>query len=160
MNCAEYQDRIFEGELDRDVIAHLTECEECRSLEHEVRLNSTVLAELREEVIPVRVRQSRRWPWVAAIAVAAAVFTIVLWPSPPHPVPSAVELPVVTAGVTPPHALPVLSADPPPPQVKHVRPKPKLVPVPSEPLMVKFFTDDPDIVIYWLIDPPKGEVGL
>jgi hypothetical protein len=41
--------------------------------------------------------------------------------------------------------------------VRHVRPKPAQ---PPAELLVKFFTDDPDVVIYWLIDSPKGELGL
>lgn len=164
MNCADCQSQIFDGELDRNAVVHLAECDDCRALDREVRLNTAALAELREEAIPVRAARPR-WPWVAAMAAAAAIVAIVLWPTHPDPVPAPTKLPVVTAAVTPPHVLPVLpTAVPAPHRVKHVRPKPKAPSVPSEPpaqqLMVKFFTDDPDIVIYWLIDPPKGEVGL
>jgi hypothetical protein len=36
----------------------------------------------------------------------------------------------------------------------------KPAPPPAEPLLVKFLTDDPDIVIYWQIDPVQGEQAL
>jgi hypothetical protein len=38
---------------------------------------------------------------------------------------------------------------------------PEPEPAPEQPLLVKFITDDPDVVVYWIVDPPnQGEPGL
>lgn len=155
MNCADCQNQIFDGELDRAALVHITECEECRALDREVRLNSAALAELRNEVVPVRAPR-RRWPWVAAVAAAAAITAMIAWPVPPAPAP-AEPVAVLQQPSAAPVLPPVAKAAP----VQRARPaRPKPAPQPAEPLMVKFFTDDPDVVIYWLIDRPKGEIGL
>jgi hypothetical protein len=104
----------------------------------------------------------RRWPWVAgvaAVAVAASILAVIGWPS--AAVPPALQAPI--AVLEPPPAAPALpevavaKVAPAPRRVRRVRTKPE---PPQEQLFVKFFTDDPDVVIYWLIDSPKGEIGL
>lgn len=165
MNCSECQNQIFDGEINQEAAVHLKECEDCRALDREVRLNLAALAELREEVIPVRAAaRPRPWTWAVAVAAAAAIIAAIAWPNPPAPIPAA---PV--AQIEPPPATPALPEIVPetvvaiaPPRVPSVRrpappPKPE---VPQEPLLVKFFTDDPEVVIYWLIDPPTGDLNL
>lgn len=163
MNCSECQNQIFDGEIGREAAVHLKECEDCRALDQEVRLNMAALAGLREEVIPVRVAKPRRWPWVAAVAAAAAIVAVIAWPNPPVPAPAA---PVAQMEkIEPPPAAPAMpevaaaKVAPPRPvrRAPAAKPKPE---VSQEPLLVKFFTDDPDVVIYWLIDPPKGDLSL
>ena len=159
MTCSECEVQIFEGDLDRDAVVHLTACDDCRTLDREVRLNVAALAELRDEVISVRPKRRPLWPWAVA-AVAAAIVAVAVWPTPaPVPVP-AVQIAKVEPLPTAP-ALPAVVKPAPIRRAHHVRPKPApLTAKAAEPLMVKFFTDDPDVVIYWLIDPPKGDIGL
>jgi hypothetical protein len=156
MKCSECEGQIFEGELDRDAVVHLAECDGCRALDQEARLNASALASMREDVMPVG--RARRWPlsgrWIAA-AAAVVVAAVGLSYRPE----AAVAPPQVTI-VEP---LPVEPALPAPPArpapIRRARPT-KPVPPPAEPLLVKFLTDDPDVVIYWQIDPVQGEKVL
>ncbi len=162
MNCTECQLQIFDGELDRAATVHLTECDDCRALDREVRLNSAALAELRQEPVPVA-RRPRNWqPWAAAIVAAAAAIALVLAAPRDFPHPPAIQppKPPVVAEVLPP-SVPVK----PQPRIRRPRPavaKPLLKPepAPEQPLLVKFITDDPDVVVYWIVDPNQGEPGL
>jgi hypothetical protein len=158
MNCRDCQNQIFDGQLDRNGVVHLAKCADCLVLDREVRLNGAALAELREELVPVRIPR-QRWPWVAGAAVAAAIVAVIVWPSaavPPAPkAPLAVLEPPPVAPAMPEVAVAKAVSTP-----RHVRPVRAKPAVTAEPLMVKFFTNDPDVVIYWLIDPPKGEIGL
>jgi len=176
MTCSECQLQIFgrepgEVELDRDAVVHLTECEDCRELDREVRLNSAALVELRDEPLPIQHRPRRWQPWAAALVAAAAAIAIVLlaprdFPHPPDiPVPGQVNDPPIIAEA------PRLTELPKPElRVTRVRPvvKPRLKPAPQpkqseqpeQPLLVKFITDDPDVVVYWIVDNNQGEPGL
>jgi hypothetical protein len=100
--------------------------------------------------------QSRRrriwWPlWVGASLVATGV---VIWVA---LVGQVVRLPRAGQGPVPPIAATTRT-----PEVAPVAPKPKPGRVhrarkpPTEPLLVKLITDDPDVVIYWIADP-KGD---
>ena len=156
MTCSECQVQIFDGELDRGAVAHLTECEECRLLEHEVRLNSAALAELRDDVL-LSVAPKRRWLGYAALAASVLIAVAVgsYDDRPEFPEPPAPRIPPRVVQEIP--AIPPLVLPGPPPDVKvAVKPARKK----EEPLMVKLLTDDPDVVIYWLIDPVQGEQAL
>jgi hypothetical protein len=166
MTCNECQLQIFDGDLDRDAVVHLTECEDCRELDREVRLNGAALAELRDEPLPAA-RPSRKWqPWVAAAIAAAAALAMVLsapWDFPRPPV-IGVDPPVVAQDKPlPAPEIRILNVRPvvkPKPQPKReLRPQPKAA-VPEEPMLVKFLTDDPEVVVYWIVDPNQGEPGL
>ncbi len=156
MTCNECQLQIFdENELDQEAVSHLAACDECRELDSEVRLNANALAAMREDVMPVRVqKQPRRWPWVLAAAAAALIALSLSYSRKPEAVP------VQMAVLHPPTAAPVLPRipQPKPHPIRHaVRPaKPVEA---DEPLTIKLLTDDPDVVIYWLIEP-KGEQGI
>ncbi len=162
MTCSECQIQIFDQELDREALDHLTTCKDCRALESEVRLNSQALAAMRDDVIPVR--RARRWPWVAAVAAAAvAAVGVSFWMT---PYVGPIEHPNIVADLKPPPAIevPVMpevprSVLPAPPSVRRVRSLKHAV-IEEQPLLVKFLTDDPDVVIYWLIDPVQGEQVL
>lgn len=156
MTCSECQLQIFQNgdeevELGRDAVVHLTACAECRELDREVRLNASALAAMREDVLPVR--RARRLPWMVAAAAAVVVAGIGLAFRTTPPV---VVAPIVAKVQS------VAPASPPPvpqpaPRVRRTR---TVKAVPAEPLLVKFLTDDPDVVIYWLIDPVQGEQAL
>jgi hypothetical protein len=156
MTCSECQLQIFDGELDRSAVAHLTECEACRELDCEVRLNSFALAEFRDEPLPAERRPRRWWPMVVAAAAAAIAFMIISHEEPQLPPPPASPV----AKLTPPD--PAFPAAPAP--VRRHRPvrkpQPKPQPAPEQPLLVKFITEDPDVVVYWIVDPNQGEPGL
>lgn len=150
LTCSECQFQIFDGEMDRDALLHLTGCEECRALDREARLNSEALAAMRGDVIPVR-RAVRRWPWVAAVAAAAVLVAGVFYePTPAEPARVVVVQPEPVAP-TPPVPVRAIPAH----RARAVKPA-----APAEPLLVKFLTDDPDVVIYWLVDPVQGEQAL
>ena len=110
--------------------------EACRWLENDLRLNARALREM-------RVRPGMRWEWALAAAAVIAM-AVGIWamsaekrfPAPPvHVAVSAprIELP------------------PPIAHVKHGRPHTRRR-EPTEPLRVKMFTSDPDVVIYWIVD--------
>jgi len=151
MTCSECQVQIFEDELDRDAAVHLRSCDECRAVHQEARLNALALASMKDEVMPVRSR--RRWPWLVATAAAVLVAVGIAYR------PMSVERPVQVAVVPPLPVAPVMPKPVParPVPVRRIRPA-KPAP-PTEPMLVKFLTDDPDVVIYWLIDS-QGEQTL
>jgi hypothetical protein len=172
MTCSECQIEIFEQELGRDALVHLTECEECRALDREVRLNSEALASMREDVMPVRAKRATKpWHWgvaVAAAAVAAFVLSfqtaeeltgptpttiVTKLPEPEVTVPVVASLPGTTIP-SPPLLFPKMQLPAPPEGV------PRVVEAEPQPLVVNLVSDDPDVVIYWLIDPIQGEQAI
>lgn len=155
MNCAECQLQIFDGDLDRDAVVHLTQCNDCRELDREVRLNSAALAELCDEPLPAE-RPRRWWPIIAAAAAAVIAFLAVSHEEPQFPSP-----PAPVAHLTPPADPVLIPARAPVRHHRRVRkPQPKPAPPVEQPLLVKFITDDPEVVVYWIVDPNQGEPGL
>ena len=169
MTCQECQIELFEDTPGRDALIHVRECEGCRALAREIRANAEALAALRgEELVARPFAQPRRFrPWIWGLAAAAAL-ALGIW------LPRALERQVVVT----PEVIPVVAevqVEPPTPEPtiakrtqavrrtasrNKARPRPAVVlPVeePVQPLMVKMLTSDPDVVIYWLIDPDKGE---
>ena len=171
MACARFEPLIalyVGGELAApEVEAHLRTCAECRGFADELERSQAALRSLREEDAPaaalaevrgqvldeIASRKPSWWfalRWHYALAPAAAVVALVVAlsprpPLPPSPSPPALNLPA-----------PVIAKTPPPPPVP--RPAPKPAAAPQEPLLVKMFTDDPDVVIYWLIDAEGGSL--
>lgn len=135
---------------------HLDECARCRRYVDGLR---ALLAELAAGAAPstppiavtvMRRIRARRYGWAAfgATAAAAAVLIAVQIAALSRPVPA------ISLALRPP-AAPVVTA------ARHAAPaaavKPRLarrtVPArPSEPVVVKLVTDDPNVVIYWLTD--------
>ena len=169
MACAKFEPLIAlhvgGDEVTPEVEAHLRTCAECRRFAEELERSQAALRSLREEEAPAaalaevrgrvldRVASRKpswwfalRWRYALVPAAAAVVLVIALTPRPPLPPapdPPALNLPA-----------PVIAKTPPPPPVR--RPAPKPAAAPQEPLLVKLFTDDPDVVIYWLIDAEGG----
>jgi len=169
MACARFEPLIalhVGGELVApEVEAHLRTCAECRGFAEELEHSQAALRSLREEEAPaaalaeVRGRvldeiASRkpswwfalRWHYALAPAAAAVALVVALSlrpPLPPSPGPPSLSLPA-----------PAIAKSASPPSVR--RPAPKPAAALREPLLVKMFTDDPDVVIYWLIDAEGG----
>ena len=170
MACARFEPLIalyVGGELAApEVEEHLRTCAGCRAFAEELERSQAALRGLREEEAPeaalaevrgrvldeIASRKPSWWfalRWRYALAPAAAVVALLVTlsprllvsPSPPPPLPGPPVLNVPA---------PAIAKSPPPPPVRRLPPKP--APVPREPLLVKMFTDDPDVVIYWLID--------
>ena len=134
MTCQECELKLGMGE---DAREHLASCPECRELERELGLNSLALREM-------RVRHRMHWGWALA-AAAAIVMVIGLWrPAPVKPPqkPAAAKIGRPTRQET---AKAVV--------VKRQRIRKR---EPAEPLRVKMFTSDPDVVIYWIVDRKEG----
>jgi hypothetical protein len=181
MTCREYEPLIalyVEGDLsDRDLERHLAECPDCRELLGDFRASQAALKELvavdaaflsavRSGVLAkIESRRRMTWPWVAAFAAAAALIVAVLM-APQKPARIA-RLPVPAVGIAKVDsgADPLVRGRPPGrPSViaqvarrtRRTRPGGRLrtrrSAPPSEPLVVKMLTDDPNIVIIWLVD--------
>jgi hypothetical protein len=163
MTCQECELLLAEDERTAAVETHLGECAECRALALELAANAEALKALRDHEMPaltLRAGRSVRH-WVRAPAAAAAVVLLALGVSrldrkAPGPAPEpAVETrpPTVAPVVAPPAEPPALARTRPSAARKQVAaPKP---PPQEEPLLVKMLTPDPDVVIYWLIEPKE-----
>ena len=182
MTCREYEPLIalyVEGDLeDRELERHLAECSDCRELLEDFRASQAALKELaavdavflsavRAGVLDkIEGRRRRVWPW-AAVFAAAAVLILAMMTAPQKPIavgqtarPSAPRGVPADGG-----ADPLVRGRPPgrPPVIAQALPKAKRSrpggrlrtrgsAPPAEPLVVKMLTDDPNIVIIWLVD--------
>jgi hypothetical protein len=137
MTCQECELKLGMGE---DAGEHLSSCAECRWLAEEMRLNAVALGEM-------RARPRIYWEWALA-AAAAIVMAVGLWRTPSKkPAERAAAAKIV--GPTIQESMSAVAAP-----VKHVRRVRKREP--GEPLRVKMFTSDPDVVIYWIVEKKDG----
>ena len=173
MNCRDWEERIaLHAERDlppreaAEAERHLAECAQCREFAEsltqtlsELRgahaepwatadfaaVRARVLAEL-----PVRRRPAWRLVWVGAAAVvllAASLFT----EHRPQPRANRVTPPAPTVEAAVPLPPPPEQPQPTRQTRRAVRPRRTRKPVPpSEPLMVRLISDNPDVVIYWI----------
>jgi hypothetical protein len=156
LKCEDCELRMAEFDFGAEIEAHLRVCADCRGLAEELRENLTALHAMRDEEFTVEQTLvcnggfSRRWAAVTAAAALALLAISLAWHR---------KAPVVA-----PPSPPVVAAAPPPaPEIVAVAPirkhrrkiaKPK-PPQPEETLMVKMLTPDPDIVIYWIVEPKE-----
>ena len=135
MTCPECEQKLGMGD---DAAEHLATCAECRWLAGEMRLNAVALSEM-------RVRPRVRWQWALA-AAAAIVMAVATWK-----VTRVEKLPMQPVRVAVAAAKPVVAGHGPAPRKakRHLSPA-------AEPLRVKMFTSDPDVVIYWIVDRKEG----
>lgn len=182
MNCSRAQKLIAlyvgddaSGRKSRRVETHLEACAACREFAARLQASQNALRELRGEAVDEAVlRQIRqqvlarvgragyplgglpRWRWAYALA-AALMLAAGVWflprREPPVPMPRKVAR-------TPAAPLAAPAARPVPMQAvarvrKRARRKPRR-PVSSQPLLVKFETSDPNVVIYWIVDRNGG----
>ena len=164
MTCQECELRLAEGEFGAAVEDHLLECAECRALAAELRENTIALRAMREdelrfEAAPLK-RRHRAPMWVAAAAAALVLLTLGLprhrWevPLPPPPVVAGVPAPTPVVAAAAPVATAVTRkrAHRAATVRERVAPKPAQ---PEETFMVKMLTPDPDVVVYWIVEPKE-----
>jgi anti-sigma factor RsiW len=172
MNCVEWEERIAlyaGGDLvpaeAQAVERHVSECAGCQVLLNGLRESLALVRDAHVEPMEaahfaaVRARvlaelesaPARRWrfAWIGAMAAAAAVLLMALWPRSElrlaMPMPQVQAAPAVARTVPTPHRKVVAKPRPPQP-----------VEEAAEPMVVKLLTDDPNVVIYWITDT-KGE---
>ena len=165
MTCQECELRLAEGEFGAAVEDHLLECAECRALAAELRENAIALAAMREdelrfEVAPLK-RRHRAPVWVATAAAAALILLAIGLPRhrreaplPPPPVVAGVPAPTPVVAAAAPVATAVARkrAHRAATARERVAPKPAQ---PEETFMVKMLTPDPDVVVYWIVEPKE-----
>lgn len=146
---------------------HYSDCAECRA---EVEGFGDLLAELnamRDEMLPesagvaVRARvlaeipERRRsewmaaWPALAAVVACSAVLVVLLRPVAPVRQPQVPAEPVIASAT---EESPKITPEP----AKRVTVHRRITPKPTEPVVVHMFTNDPDVVIYWIGDNRKS----
>lgn len=175
MNCAQWEEvvaRSVEGDLEAPEAArmaeHLAACSACRRLAAELRQTKAALGELTGEEpdaaiyadlrarVLERIDGRTRWRWAAYPAAAVlliglSVVTLLRLEAPDSPRP-------VQIAVTPPRPVPPEATPRQPRQAPVRKPRPRQPAQPvllaraEEPLVIKMLTDDPDIVIIWLVD--------
>src|SRR5260370_3002050 len=169
MNCSDWEQEIASEAASADLEAHLKECDRCREFAREIEQNRAAL--LSFEIHPAALHAVRRrvlhqieakkrrttwWAWSAvATAACAAILFVSYVRSWKNPAPPKVA-PIVAQAAPP--ANPAPRAHRParhkfgPALAAHaVRPAQK-----TEPLVIKMLTNDPNVIIIWLVDP-KGD---
>lgn len=135
MTCQECEIKLGMGE---DARKHLTSCSQCRLLAEDMRLNAVAMRKM-------RARPRMHWEWALA-AAAALIMVLGLWRIRPEEKPPQRAAAAKIVGPT--REQRAVAVAP----VKHVRKRR----APVEPLRVKMFTSDPDVVIYWIVDKKEG----
>jgi hypothetical protein len=182
MNCVEWEERIalytggeLAGEDAAEVERHVGQCLGCQVFASGMRQSLEFLTSAHQDVpdpahfAAVRARvlseirgTSRRylWPVIAAVAAAAAILLVMLRP---HPVrkPDAPQPVVAHVPAPEPPLEPAVRV------ARHRRKAPRRRAVvvakaqprheETKPLVVKLVTDDPNVVIYWISENPRGE---
>jgi hypothetical protein len=168
MNCVEWEARVallaggdLTGAERVDVERHLGGCPGCQALWSDLRESLAVLqaahadvpeaahfTAVRSRVIAELERGARPWrplAWISAAAVAALLL-VALWPARVVPQP-----PRLLASIPP---APVVAKVAPVAPAVHPRARRLVAGVAPRraPLTIKFQTDDPNIVIYWIAD--------
>jgi len=153
------------------VESHLAVCDACRKFGAEMRVSQEalkvlrtefvddpVLLQVRTEVLSAASHRQRvvAWPrYAIAAGLMVALLAGWMWQMRPR---ARLELRPIAASVS----APPLAATVPVPQqrtrlARVRRHRPQAAPVfKSEPLVVKMITDDPQVVIYWLVDQNGG----
>ena len=158
MICRECE-LLLAGEIrDATVEEHLRGCPDCRALAGELRENEVALSAMREEELVVEQALAcnggfspRRYLWIGAAAAALLLlaFGLSRKPAPIVPPQQMARRPVPET----PQPLPPLPAKA--DRRVHNRPRVPIETAQAEPLLVKMLTPDPDVVIYWLVDPKE-----
>jgi hypothetical protein len=167
MSCGRFESLIaldVEGDLPARratrLARHLEGCAGCRQFAEEMRESQAWWKLLKLEAPPASVvadvrwpkpGRTRHWPWMswAPLAATAGLLLAVMAPlisRRPELAPPKLE--IAMRNVEPP-TMPAARAKAP---VRKRRRAPK-----AEPLLVKLVTDDPQVVIYWLVEQKEGK---
>ena len=159
MICRECE-LLLAGEIRNTAVEeHLGACPDCRALAGELRENAVALSAMREEELvverglkpPLQAKARSTWPiWIGAAVAALLLLAFGLSRKP-----APIAPPQVARQLVPETPQPL-----PPPPAKAIQPARQRPRVPvqtarAEPLMVKMLTPDPDVVIYWLVEPKE-----
>jgi hypothetical protein len=150
MKCQECELLLADEQRTSEVEAHLGECAGCRSFARELRANFEALGEMRDDPLPIPKRRWRKFAMAAAAAIVVGLGTAHYWPRPEKTAivtvrPAAPPVTVARREVAP--AMPAARR-------RHIAPV-KRTPDQQE-LLVKMETEDPEVVIYWLIQSENG----
>ena len=174
MSCTDVQREIAAESDAPEVRAHLDACEQCRDFAEQITADHALFKSLdapsaasleavrrnvMAQVARERSRRMRLWP---AFAAATAACLLLVWAATMRNLanePIQLPKPVLAVAAPPPnwqaHAVarrPVVRRI-----VRHAHPAPLLAQS-SEPLTIKMFTKDPNIVVIWLVDQKKGSL--
>ena len=159
MNCSDWQTRIAADESDDGAVAeHVRACEACGQFARELNDNAAALRSIEVDPAAYAVLRARvmgaiepkrrwRWLWAGAAALAAAASVALLWWTAPLRAPSPGR----------PRAI-VYKTSAPAPIVRAVavhKKKQASRPVLPQLAAIKLLTDDPNVVIIWLVDDKK-----
>ena len=161
MTCQECEDLLAAEETSAKLDRHLAEYSECWELAADLRANADAFREMTAMPPPsvrgavlgqVRARETRRqvarWGWALAAAATIVVVFLGTRPVPVEPLPPVISAKALAHGVVKRAATPVVNT--------HRKRQATRSPAPQEPLKIKMFTSDPDVVIYWLVEPKEG----
>ncbi len=167
MNCLEWEERValhVGGDLrDSAVEEHLADCAGCQvfasglqwtlaglKAAHAQEIPPAHYAAVRARVMAELERSRRPWGLVWAVVGLAAVFLAIAIPARMR----VAELPAVALRIPPPPVVAVAAT--PAPRKRPSRP-PTQRRYGTKELLVRFQTEDPDVVIYWITET-KGEL--
>lgn len=155
------------------VLSHLESCADCRELAEDLRAGRALFRESGDEAIgdemAMQVRRAvlarlpaenaratpRYWAWALASGMVLAVILALPSLSPKQTLVERRQPTPVRVAETPLPASPVRHAAV---RRHHRAPTRRAAPQSGEPLLVQLVTDDPNIVIYWLVEPkPQGD---
>ena len=161
MTCQECEGLLASEETSAELDRHLAECSECRELAADLGANADAFHEMTAMPMPsvqgavlgqVRARETRRqvarWGWALAAAAAIVIGFLATRPAPVAPLPPVVIAKALAHDVVQHSVTPVVKT--------HGKRQATRSPAPQEPLKIKMFTSDPDVVIYWLVEPKEG----
>jgi anti-sigma factor RsiW len=164
MTCQECEGLLASEDTSAELDRHLAECVECRELAADLRANADAFREMTAMPLPsvsgavlaqVRRQETRRqvarWGWALAAAAAIVIGFLATRQVPVAPLP-----PVVIAEAPAMEEQRQATRSPAPQVARASRRQVTRSPALQEPLKVKMFTSDPDVVIYWLVDPKEG----
>jgi hypothetical protein len=162
MTCQDCELLLAEESSTPEVEAHLATCADCGVFKEDLRANAATLSAMRFDPIAnrplteprpsgsvLRLRPLAMWTLAAA---AAIVLTVGLQKTHQPPAPQTVTKapePVATP-------IEVASVIPPPKPRRAVARRPRMREA-QETMLVKMMTPDPDVVIYWLVEPQPGQ---
>lgn len=161
MTCQECEVLLASEGGSAEIERHLAACADCRELRNDLRANADAFREMTAMPLPsvswavlakVRAQETRRqvarWGWALAAAAAIVVVFLATRPAPVAPLPPVVIAKALAHDVAQHTVTPVVNT--------HRKRQATRLPAPQQPLKIKMFTSDPDVVIYWLVEPKEG----